>query len=595
MNPSLIGNLRETITHYRGRVFLAFLMVLISNILLVFNPLIFRQALLVLDPQTQTTQLPVFYTYLMGPYIYSIYAWALLLFIVAVISAVLKYYMRFIFISISREVELEVRAKLFDKIQAQSKAFFDRHPIGDLVSRLTNDITAYRDVLGPGLMYPSFSLTLVIPAFIALFSLSPLLALLSFFPVITIYLLNAWTRAPMYKISQQVQASLAEMSTMAQEHFSGIRVIKSYGIEPLTFKRFEQLNRAFSVLNMRFASLQGILLPLLTLITKTTTVLLVMLAGALILLGWSSLNMADFLSFMWIQSYIFGPLLMLGWILPMYHRGKAAYVRLVEIYEEPIDVYERRPALKHIPPQAEIEFRHLTFRYPNASRPAIKDISLSIKSESFVGITGPVGAGKTTLFRLLSREYEVLEGMILIGGRDIHDYSLEAFHQEMVSVEQLPFLFSKTIAENVRFGKQNATQEEIIRVAMQADLHETVLEFPGQYETLVGERGVSLSGGQKQRVAMARAFLVNRSILLLDDIFSAVDAETEQRIFQAMKENFKHKTILLITHRVSILEQLDRVIYMADGRIVEDDSPQELGQRSGPYKALVDLQKMQAS
>jgi ATP-binding cassette subfamily B protein len=180
--------------------------------------------------------------------------------------------------------------------------------------------------------------------------------------------------------------------------------------------------------------------------------------------------------------------------------------------------------------------------------------------------------------------------MIRIGERDIHEYALEAFHEAIVTVDQIPFLFSKTIAENVRFGKEEATQAEIESVSIQADLHDTVQEFPQRYETLVGERGVTLSGGQKQRVAMARAFLVNRSILLLDDIFAAVDAATEKRIFKAMKVNFTEKTVLLVTNRVWILEQMDRIIYMKAGKILEDGSPDELKKQKGHYAALVDLQ-----
>jgi ATP-binding cassette subfamily B protein len=222
-------------------------------------------------------------------------------------------------------------------------------------------------------------------------------------------------------------------------------------------------------------------------------------------------------------------------------------------------------------------------------------LTFNIKGGSFVGITGPIGSGKSTLFRLLSREYEIPRGMIYIGGKDIHDYPLEAFSKSMVTVEQIPFLFSKTIAENVMFGRDSASQAEIELVSRHADLHETVMEFPQQYDTVVGERGVTLSGGQKQRIVMARAFLVNRSILLLDDIFSAVDMGTERRIFDRMKSNFEGRTVLLITHRVSILEQLDRVIYMQDGKIVEDGSPAQLVQKKGYYAALHDLQSIERS
>lgn len=314
MNKSLLKNLFENIYRYRARLAIACVMVIISNGLLIADPLLFRQALITLN----SSQPSAFWTHWLGAYAHSIFGWALLLLLVAAISAILKYYMRMIFIAVSREVELEVRAKLFEHIQHQSRAFFDRHEIGDLISRLTNDITAYRDVLGPGLMYPVFFLTIEIPAFIALFSLSVPLAWLSLIPVFLIYALHFLVRRPLFQVSDQVQDSLSEMSTMAHEHYSGIRIIKSYGIEDSTEQLFRRLCEHFSQVNRRLSNFQSLIFPVLNTITRVITVSLVLLTGAMILLGWSLLSTADFLSFMWIQSYIFGPLLMLGWILPIY-------------------------------------------------------------------------------------------------------------------------------------------------------------------------------------------------------------------------------------------------------------------------------------
>jgi ATP-binding cassette subfamily B protein len=295
---------------------------------------------------------------------------------------------------------------------------------------------------------------------------------------------------------------------------------------------------------------------------------------------------------MWIQSYIFFPVLMLAWVMPIYARGRASYERLFEIYDEPVEVKNKPGSQQSIPNNPDIEFDHLTFSYPGTHREVLKNFTMSVKSGTFVGITGPVGSGKTTLFRLLNREYEIPYGKIFIGGQEIHDYSIEAIGKDLVTVEQLPFLFSRSIADNVRFGRIEAPLDEVLLVSKYADLHETVLDFPEQYETIVGERGVTLSGGQKQRVAMARGFLIDGSILLLDDVFSAVDAKTEARIFEALEKNFKHKTVLLITHRMSVLEAMDRVIYMEEGKIVEDGSPEELRSLKGKYAALLELQKL---
>lgn len=593
MHKTLMGNIGEIIRNYWPRLLLAFSLVLLANLLLILNPLILRQALLVLSPQRTgeedltTSILKSF----LGSSIHSPYSWAALLIAVASLAALFKYYMRIIFVTLGREVELTMREKVFQRIQSQSRSFFDRHEIGDLLSRLTNDITAYRDLLGPGLMYPAFFVTLVIPALLALFSISPGMAFISLIPIVTIYFFNLFIHYPLYRVSLQVQQSLGKMSVRAHEHYSGIRVIKAYGIQKAALALFYRLCLHFSQSSMRLAFLQGLVMPTLNLMIKIVSAILVLFAGALILLGWQRLSMADFLSFMWIQSYLFNPLLMLGWVIPMYQRGKAAYDRLVEIYEEQIEVQDAPGCLSSLPSNPDIEFRNLTFKYPGQLAPTLHDLNLHISSGSFVGLTGPVGAGKSTLIHLLNREYEVPRDTIWIGKHDIHNYSLHAIHQSIACVEQLPFLFSKSLAENIRFGKREATKEEVEEIARQVDLHDTILTFPEQYNTIVGERGVSLSGGQKQRVAIARAFLVNRSILLLDDIFSALDATTEKRIFETIKANFKGKTLLLITHRISILEQLDRVLYMHNGRIVEDGTPQALVRQQGFYEALVRIQK----
>ncbi|MBA3723108.1 MAG: ABC transporter ATP-binding protein [Parachlamydiaceae bacterium] len=596
MKKNLFSNLLQIISQYRLRLIIATIMIFISNGLLILNPLIFRQALIAVSPQEHPEHTIVnnFFSNFLGNYYSSAIAWTLILLAIAIISAAFKYYMRLIFFAIGREVEMNLREKLFARIQEQSKAFFDRHTVGDLLSRLSNDLTAYRDLLGPGMMFPMFFLSLVIPAIIALFYISPIMTVISIIPIFGVFVVSLWMNKPMLHVSQAVQKMLAEMSTMAHEHFSGIKLIKSYGIEKIMYRLFEGLCSTFNKLNIRFATLQGMFFPALSLIIKIATLAVVIVAGLVILLNWGhQISLADFLSFVWIQSYIFNPLLMFAWVMPMYQRAKASYARLVEVYEEPKEIVEAAHPLKHIPKNANIEFRYLNFSYPTQPRQILKNINLKIDGGSFVGITGPIGSGKTTIFRLLNREYEIPHGTILIGEHDIHQYSLSAFHQQIVTVEQLPFLFSKTIGENIKFGRQDAEMEDIENAARQADLHEDVLEFPLQYDTVVGERGVSLSGGQKQRMAIARAFLVNRSILLLDDIFSAVDAETAKTIFCSLKEKFIGKTVLIITHRVSVLDQMDRVIYMKEGQIVEDGKPEELVKKKGLFSALVDLQNIQ--
>lgn len=569
-------------------------MVLISNGLLVLLPLVFRQAVLSVNASTASSGQGVLFrmAQLLDHHAQSVGVWVGILIALALASAYFMYRMRVEFVAVSRDVEREVRSQLFDRLQAQSRAFFDRHHVGDLMSVLTNDISAYRDVLGPGIMYPLFFVTMVIPSLIAMFMISAPMTLLSIVPILLLPLFILVTQRRVYVRSKEIQDILGEMSTFAQEHFSAARLVKSTATEEQALERFDQLGKVYFRLNVWLAAIRGLFFPFLTLFTRGVTVALVLFAGYSLFYSWTVLSSADFVSFMWIQSNIFGPVLMLGWVLPIYQRGSGAYSRMVDLYEEPIDVLDGPVNGPAVSPHADIEFRALSFTYPTMSEVALKNVSFHIKGGSFVGITGPVASGKTTLFRLLNREYEISSNQIFVGGRDIRDYRVEELRRSIGVVEQAPFLFSKTVAENVGIGFDDPLMEDIEEVSRLADLHESVMGFPRQYETVVGERGVRLSGGQKQRVAIARAFLVKRSILLLDDIFSAVDTATERRIFDHMRANFKGKTVLLVTHRTTLLRQMDRILYMEEGQIKEDGNHDALMALGGSYAALVELQSM---
>ncbi len=593
MEKNLWENLKGVFRRYRWRFAKAMILVLLANILMVLNPLVFRQAVAAMDKNAGQVSgiLGGALRLLLGDYLGSLWAWALLLLCIGACAASFKYCMRIAFIKISRDIERDVRSKLFVRMQEQSMAFYDRHGTGELLSRLSNDISSYRDVMGFGIMYPVFFSTLLIPGLLALFSISPILTGAALVPLFAIPVINFMIQHEVYSLSHKVQKGLADLSNMTQEQYSGIRIIKGYAAEKPLDRLFCKLSRVLKEVNIKLNCFQGVLYPFFGFLTRVITIVLVIFASLIIIKAWETLSAADFVSFMWLQAYIFFPILLLGWVMPIYQRGQAAYERLVEVYAEPIEVKNINANGLHIAPGADIEFRNLSFTYPTGQREILKNFSLHIQGGTFVGITGPVGAGKTTLLRLLNREYEIPLGKLLIGGHDIHDYQLEALWNEMVTVEQAPFLFSRTIAENVRFGNADALQKDVEIVSQYADLHETVLGFPQQYETIIGERGVTLSGGQKQRLALARALLVDRSILLLDDVFAALDSETEMRIFKTIQSKLKQKTVILITHKVSVLEALDRVIYMQNGEILEDGSPKDLRGQRGYYAALVELQK----
>ena len=546
---------------------------LLSNGLLIANPLILRAAIMQLNQPT-----------------WPLWKWVAILLSAGLLSSILKFWMRIGFFEVARDAEQEMRANLFERIQNQSMYFFDRHGTGELLSRVTNDITAYREVLGFGVFYPLFFITLLLPALGVMFYLSPSLTTVASIPLLTFPIFNSTVRKGILNLSLKVQEKLAELSNLTQEHYAGIRAIRAYVVEEGVFQKFCALCKELIRYNFKLILYFGSLFPAFTFLGRLSTILIVWIAGALLLWNWGQLNPADFVSFMWIQTYTLFPILILGWIFPIYARASAAYQRLFEITQEPIEVSEGTEKTLQIPKEATIELRALTFTYPSGTKQALSQISLTFKPGTFTGFTGPVGGGKSTLFRLLNREYEIPKGMIFIGGHDIRSYTFYNVHQGIVTVEQAPFLFSKTIAENVSFGHPEASLGEVESAAEYADLHSNVQEFPEKYATPVGERGVTLSGGQKQRVALARALMVDRPILLLDDIFSALDTQTERKIFGMLRSKLQGKTVLLITQRVSILEQLDHVVYLKEGRIVENGTPQELLKQDGAFAALAELQ-----
>ncbi len=525
-----------------------------SGILLVLNPLIFRHALSHLE---------------------GVYRWGLLLLVVATIASFCRYGMRLGFISVSRDAERDLRAKLFARVQEQGQAFYDHHRVGDLMSRMVNDLALYREVLGPGIMYPVFFITFVVPALVALFWIEPVMAYVACIPVLVLPPIMLLARALLYRISLKVQSALGEMSTLAQEDYSGIRLIKSYGREQAFSLRFTGLAQKFLRLSVRVSAVQNLFFPLLGLVGKLVTVALIVVAA------WVEPGADNVVSFMWLQSYILLPVLLLGWVLPLYQRGRGAYERLLAIYEEPLTVEEGGDGAFA---QGAVEVRDLTFAYVNET-PVLKGVSLRAGEGELVGITGPPASGKSTLLRLLVRDYEVPPNTIYIGGQAIHDFSLEELRSHIAVVEQEPFLFSRTIGENISLGRKG--MEEAVR---KASLRETIARLPKGYDTMVGERGVTLSGGQRQRVALARAFLSDAPILLLDDVFSALDTATAAAIFDELRG--MDKTILLVTHRVPILQACDHLYYMVDGAVVEEGRPVALVKEEGHFAALVELEEM---
>lgn len=575
MDKTLWGNLKSVVKHHKNRFLLGLFFLILSNIFLVAVPLLLRKAIMALGQE--------------GAHLTHVLEWTFFLILIATISGVFEYFTYMTFFGIGLEVEKETRMKIFDRIHSQSRLFFDHHKIGELLSKMVNDITVYRDVIGFALMYFLMLLTMFTLALVGQFIISPKLASIGLLCLIIIPIMHLLTGKKIYQSAFAVYDALEVVSNWVQEHYSGIRIIKSYVVESFAFLRFKETCQKLVNAYIKLILIQGILFPFFISFTSLMMILLVFFSGSMILNAWGGLTIADFISFIWLESYILVPVVNLTFLIPITMLGKAAYDRIVKVYDEPIEVVEGSNNRK-ISPQAEIVFKDLTFTYPSGKKTIFNNLNLTIKGGGIVGITGPVGSGKSTLIRLINREYEIPEGTIFIDGKDIREYTFEALSSEMVIVEQNPILFTRTLKDNIVCGMEGITDDELGRAVNIADLSESISSFPQSYQTPVGEKGVTLSGGQKQRVAISRAILKDRSILLLDDIFSAVDAKTEMRIFNALKEHLNGKTLIIISHRVSVLEKMDRVVYLFNGEVAEDGPPSELLKKKGHFANLKALQ-----
>lgn len=579
MEKSLFRNLCRIIAEHKSRFGIAIVLVCMSNGLLVLNPFVFRAAL----------------TNALASY-NDIGAWAVInalsfvpvLLLVAALSALLKYRMRIQFVSISRDAEEEFRERLYAKLQSQSRAFFDTHSIGDLINRLSSDISTYREILGPGIMYPIFALSMMIPAAVSLFYLSKTLFLFSLLPLFVLLIINILSRESLYSLSTLSQEVLSKMTALADETYNGVRIFKAYDFKKIGEKLFSKLGFKHSLLRRKLFVRQGLIHPLFILILQGASASTAFLFSYMHTSSLSMISTQDFLTFIWLQNYLFLPVMMLGWIFSLYQQGKAAYDRLSALYNEFVEVQDSG-TVDEVVKRADITLKDLTFSYHGSSRSSLEGVSLDIEEGSHVGIAGAVGSGKSTLLKLIQREYEIGKGMLFIGGTEVHEFKLSALYQLMATCEQIPFLFSDTVSENIRFGREDATNEEILSIASSVDLHDEIEGFPEKYDTTVGERGHLVSTGQKQRIAVARSLIASKRILILDDVFANVDASKEKIMLDRLLKDFKEATVILVTNRISVLDRMDKVVFLQEGRVVEQGSPEELKRRGGAYSVLSEL------
>jgi ATP-binding cassette subfamily B multidrug efflux pump len=511
------------------------------------------------------------------------------------VEGVFRYFMRSVLIGISREVEYELRSDLFAHLTLLDARFYQRHRVGDLMSRSMSDLSAVRMVLGPGIMYTASTLATFVGTVTLMARISPRLLLLSLLPLALVSVLVRYFGRRIHDRFEAVQAQLSALSALVQENLSGARVVRAYAQEPAELQRFEEVNAEYVERNRRLVRMYGALYPGIQLLMGTGTVVVLWLGGGQVVRG--TITLGEFVAFGAYLTMLHWPMIALGWVVNIFERGEASMGRIAQLLEEAPAIGDRQPR-PSAPLRGEVEFRRLTFEY-EPGRPVLQDVSLRVAAGSTVAIVGATGSGKSTLVSLIPRLYEPPPGTVFVDGVDVRDLPLADLRQAVGFVPQETFLFSETVGENVAFGiaRDGQPPEEVQRRAEQAaqtaQLAKDVADFPRGYDTMVGERGITLSGGQKQRTALARALATDPRILILDDALSSVDTYTEEEVLRGLREVRRTRTTFLVSHRVSTVKDADVIVVLQDGRVVEQGGHDELVARGGYYAELHRRQLLQ--
>lgn len=574
--------------HFIGGI----IFVALSNYFKVLQPQMIREAL---DLVFENIQLydnldgyemqSFFYSYITKVLAY----FGILVVILALMMGVFMYFMRQTVIVMSRLIEYDLRKKIYDHYQELDLGFYRKNNTGDLMARITEDVNKVRTYLGPAVLY-SINLTfLVIFVMYSMFSVNVRLSIYTLLPLPLLSISIYYVSNIINRKSAIIQKQLAFLNSLAQEVYSGIRVVKSYVQEKPMGKYFLDQSNDFRTKSLSLAKVNALFYPLMILLIGTSTIVTIFVGGMQVMAGTITPgNIAEFVIYVNMLTW---PVTSIGWIASVVQQAEASMERINHFLDT-------KPKIKNtseleLPEKGTIAFEHVSFVYPDTGIQALKDINFKIQAGEKVGIVGRTAAGKTTIADLLLRMFDPTEGRILIEGKDISAYDLKSIRDKIAYIPQDVFLFSDTIANNISFGVPSAKREQIVQYAKNAAVHDDISGLPQQYDTYVGERGVTLSGGQKQRISIARAFIKEPNIIVMDDCLSAVDTNTEQQIIAYLRQALADKTTILITHRLNILSEFDRILVLDKGVIVEEGSHEELLEHGGHYAEIFEQQQLE--